>query len=230
MSFSDPDDGIIDADVPNIYVAWCDVMGSSAIMERNIHIGIVRITHFHSAILRAQEASPSVEVVPAGDGAFITCMDWSEMRSFLLNFHNFMGWQSSRKIADERFDLLYLTRCAVSFGQVGLGSRILKDLPPDLSNHQQHIRHLIMGPAVAAAYQLEKEAPPFGIVLHESVMKQQPSLKDRLLRWNENAGQLVYDNFIKLYFAHQDEYARVYGYDTSRTAGYLSSAYKYFAE
>lgn len=159
------------------YVAWVDVMGASHLMERAPDAAARSIGRLHEAAFRSLERKTAgkvdIDVFQLSDGMYLVSDNFDGIvetlnRMFRSYAHSF----ASASINGRWLPL----RAAIAYGRVsdssGILDRSVKSLGPGgCKRFRKLFPFVIHGTALSDAYKAEGFAPPFGIVLHESVRK-----------------------------------------------------------
>ncbi len=147
------------------YVAWLDVMGAQAAMRRSLPMSTNFVMKIHIACQRAKpNHSQGIELFPVIDGVYITCPTLSPIRHFIKEVMSRLALTFIFE-TDQRFR--FMVRGALAFGPISKGS----DLPATstvLNVDPSYTSHIVLGPALAQAYEDERKAAPFGIFVSES--------------------------------------------------------------
>lgn len=146
------------------FVLWLDVMGIKEKMSRSLAQSANFIAKFHVAVQRASHRmlkQPSI--YSAMDGAYILFDNGVEAKDFIQSFFRYMS-QSFLKAKPKH---QFLVRGGLAYGDV----YEIKSILPALSETDRNLFTgipLVMGFAVIQAHIAEKDAPPFGIFIHET--------------------------------------------------------------
>jgi hypothetical protein len=115
------------------------------------------------ACLRSVEEF-SIQLFPVIDGLY-ACSFYQEQ---MLNFINrVFSMLAVNFIREKNQSYRFKVRCGMAYGPVVEGNRLLR-CAPELQRNPAHTKSVLLGAALIHAYQIEKEAPPFGIAVHES--------------------------------------------------------------
>lgn len=164
------------------YVLWVDIMGSQGKMLRNVRTAAIPLMKLHVAALGAKKKTlGGIELFPVIDGIYVVSEHFSSIaffisdvfRSMAAEFLVLKNWERS------------IIRGAVAYGPVILGeeckggSLFLKE--------SDYANGILLGMPLVQAYTAEREAPPFGVFVHESVRAfgqvGQHSINTPLWRW-----------------------------------------------
>jgi Spy/CpxP family protein refolding chaperone len=146
------------------YVLWVDIMGSQGKMLRNVRTASIPLMKLHVAALKAKKKTiGGLELFPVIDGIYVVSEHLGSIVFFISDVFRSMAAEFLVLKQWERS----VIRGAIAFGPVILGeeckdgSQILKE-----SNYANSI---LLGMPLVQAYAAEKDAPPFGVFVHESV-------------------------------------------------------------
>lgn len=164
------------------YVLWVDIMGSQGKMLRNVRTAAIPLMKLHVAALAAQKKTlGGIELFPVIDGIYVVSEHFSSIAFFLSDVFRSMAAEFIVLKNWERS----VIRGAVAYGPIILGeeckggSLFLKET--DYANG------ILLGMPLVQAYTAERDAPPFGIFVHESVRAfgqvGQHSINTPLWRW-----------------------------------------------
>lgn len=118
----------------------------------------------HLAVLH-QTRPAGIGVFPMNDGVFVTSVESDELTSFVNGvmatlFREFLKHK-------DRPEHQFVVRGAIAYGPVSFGSDLAQGAPT-LQNSSQYTSQIILGAPLAQAVDAERQAPPFGIYVHES--------------------------------------------------------------
>lgn len=164
------------------YVLWVDIMGSQGKMLRNVRTAAIPLMKLHIAALAAQKKTlGGIELFPVIDGIYVVSEHFSSIAFFLSDVFRSMAAEFIVLKNWERS----VIRGAVAYGPIILGeeckggSLFLKET--DYANG------ILLGMPLVQAYTAERDAPPFGVFVHESVRAfghiGQHSISTPLWRW-----------------------------------------------
>jgi hypothetical protein len=168
------------ADVPKQYVFWIDVMGSQAIMVRSIAVASNFMMKLHIAAIRASEEFP-LQLFPVIDGLYACSPSQGQILSFINRIHSMLAVTF---ILENNQHFKFQVRCGLAYGHIIEGNKLLH-CAKELQRYPLHTKSVLLGSAAAHAYQVEGEAAPFGVALHESVTEATSgiSLTGKDLKW-----------------------------------------------
>lgn len=149
----------------NEYVAWLDVMGVQSAMSRSLKITANFVFKLHMAALQA--SNTGVSLYPVMDGLYLSSSNQQTMLDFLRSvFSNI-----AEVFVDETENLhRFIIRGALAFGPVIHGAAV----PASISNAfgstvgGQYKNAILLGMPMVQSHLGEKNAPPFGLFVHES--------------------------------------------------------------
>lgn len=167
---TDPIDGISPGslkhrDTDNEFVCWLDMMGTKSIMSRSLEEYSIKMFKLHNTALLAEEEmedSEDLTLYPVMDGVYIVSKTKHTLEEYLRLVFNTLA----QDIIDEREVYhRFIIRAAVAFGPIVHG----QDIPEDATQLDDTFKDtLLLGFPMVQAFGYEKEAPPFGIYIHES--------------------------------------------------------------
>jgi hypothetical protein len=202
----------------NQFVCWLDIMGLRNIQERSLSIAANFVMKLHIACLESN--SPErVQLFPMNDGVYVCAEELVTMVLYLKD----VFVKLARLFTEESQPLYrFLVKGGLSYGPVIAGDDCL-DCSEVLSEHEDYCKRILLGIAMAQAFNREKEAPPFGLVMDESVrafgrLGRAPisGLYWKWWRWNQT------DDDVELTRSLRDELGKYYDWCTklSSTIGY----------
>ena len=147
------------------YVVWLDLMGIQSSMSRSLPITANFIFKLHAAALLAPSAG--VVLYPVMDGLYAASSNQNTILEFLRSvFVEIAGEFNGAADPLHRF----IVRGAIAYGPVIHGSAV----PAHASNSFQtpqgteYKNAILLGMPMVQAHQSERNAPPFGLFVHES--------------------------------------------------------------
>jgi hypothetical protein len=156
----------------NEYVAWVDIMGIGPTLSRSLDIASNFIFKLH--ILAIKNSSASLRLYPVMDGIYITCPDQDVMLEFLAKLYDNCA-EEFVKTPIDKFEHKFLIRGALSYGPIIHGSALPSGIfqPPTgqahaISGNANYLSALLIGLPMVQSHEFERQAPPFGIFVHES--------------------------------------------------------------
>ena len=147
------------------YICWLDVMGSRSVMGRSMGMAANFVMKLHVASLEAQERHVAVQLFPMVDGVYLCTPLLSEMYSLVKEVFVSLAVTF---IEEENPLYRFLVKGGISYGPVVRESDFLACSDP-LLRHPDYCNRILLGIALSQAFDREKEAPPFGLVLDDSV-------------------------------------------------------------
>lgn len=211
-----------------MYVAWCDVMGASAMMKYSFRTARFRVFQFYTLVMSVKKSFPTVEVYPAGDGVFLASDELQPILDYLGKLMLGVQKVSEGKIGKDSAHLAFLIRAAVAQGAVSTGknhARVIRNSSKVDILHEI-LDSVIVGPPVSVAYHLERTAPPLGIILDISVLQMNTDIPGPFYRWSVESQKSL--EFVKGYLRQQEQHKAEYGFDVSKKPVYLDLAEEYF--
>jgi hypothetical protein len=146
------------------YVLWVDIMGSQGKMLRNVKTAAIPLMKLHVAALNAKKKTQgSVELFPVIDGIYVVSEKLNSLSFFISDVFRSMAAEFLALDHWERS----VVRGAIAYGPVILGEEC-KDASP-VFGESHYADSVLIGMPLVQAFTSEKNAPPFGIFVHESV-------------------------------------------------------------
>lgn len=233
------------------YILWCDVMGQGRQMIRSMHMATNHLFRLHTAF-GSYAGQTNVRTYPVMDGVYVTCNTY-ECIVDIIRFA--FGLLAREFIAAHGARRKFMIRAGLAFGPTLHGRDVPDEAFYDEQNGEREYsrdsyersempaikNQIFLSPAMAWAFEVERQAPPFGIFVHESAqaMPQAVNPRDRgfsasFFRWwaaDEDGRRLAQLT------AHQVEYylakARMeslsLGYSLDRIDCHRAMAVEYFA-
>lgn len=146
----------------NKYVCWIDIMGTKNTMLESNEIAANFILRFHQAVLSMKERFTDMKYYPVMDGVYITAEKYDRMQRMLKELFTDLATMFCQQKANRH---RFVIRGAIAYGAVIDGSLITSNVCQISPNYR---KLMLLGLPVILAYQSEKEAPPFGLYIHES--------------------------------------------------------------
>jgi len=147
------------------YVAWLDVMGIQSSMSRSLPITANFIFKLHAAALLAPAVG--VTLYPLMDGLYAASPNQNVILEFLRSV--FVELASEFNGAGDPLHR-FIVRGAIAYGPLIHGTAV----PANSSNSFQtaqgtaYKNAILLGMPMVQAHQTERDAPPFGLFIHES--------------------------------------------------------------
>jgi hypothetical protein len=121
------------------------------------------IIRFHTAVLKAA-VSKKVRVYPVMDGVHVVVESLDDMRDAIDKIMTCLAEVFLAETNNHRF----IVKGALATGTIQHGSKISSEVSPDMAPRIGYKQHLLFGMPMIQAFNAEKQAPPFGIYIHES--------------------------------------------------------------
>lgn len=164
----------------NKYVCWIDTMGTQNIMSESLAKASNYILKLHSCLFQAASELEAIMIYPVMDGAYITCANKKVLTVVLKKaFSSLANIFLQEKDNGKRF----VVRASLAFGDIIDGNMITEDVTEHIpTDYKQNI---LLGMPIVQAYKSEKNAPPFGIFIHESARKfdDEHKIQGRTFKW-----------------------------------------------
>lgn len=212
----------------NEYVCWIDIMGTRNIMMDSIETASNFIFKFHTAVMECK--NPEAKYYPLMDGVFITTKSKTTIESIVSTIF--------QKIATEFIDETknkhrFLIKGTISYGPIIHGEEVSKDACEGLSKEDEYRKSILMGIPMIQAYLAEKNAPPFGIFIHESARTfhepKRKRLSGKYYHWTKDVElrkKLL--SSINNYFSWTEKYSVSVNLEKSKSQYYKAVAEEYF--
>ena len=220
----------------NQFVCWLDIMGLRNIQERSLSIAANFVMKLHIACLESN-SDDRVRLYPMNDGVYVCAEELMTMVSFLKDVFVKLAYTFTE---EDKPLYRFLVKGGLSYGPVVSGEDC-KDCSKVLSEHSGYCKRILLGIAMAQAFNREKDAPPFGLVIDESVrafgrLGQAPisGLYWKWWRWNptEDDEELV-DSLKEELGKYYDWCAKLsstIGYDVDRIRKHRALLDEYFVD
>lgn len=155
------------------YVAWLDLMGAGHIMATSTPKAANFLVRLHMCVeIAIKESGYPLKTLPINDGIFIVSKEKGHLITVLQHA---MVLLSARFISTPRAHDRCLLKGGIAYGPVFEGLQLIAGVGlKQLRSNPQFLERLLFGPAIIQAYNSEKEAPPFGIAVHESARSFSP--------------------------------------------------------
>jgi hypothetical protein len=213
------------------YVAWVDVMGTQMAMSRSIKITANFIFKLHMAAIRS--FSDAVKLYPVMDGFYVAAKKQADMLTFLRNVY--------RQVADEfvsttKSQHRFMIRGGLAFGPVIHGDNV-GGCSRELKEESSYANQILLGVPMVQAHLCERDAPPFGIFVHESARSFAPEGSDSLhwiwWRWDNAESKATWSHLavkLKDHFVWCKERAQAIGYPVDRIEAHRLMVEQYFQD
>lgn len=161
---------------PKRFVLWIDMMGAANLMNLSSRMAMIVLAKIHTASVKASDGIGGITVVPVVDGFYCVTKNAHPLRTFAYRFLKSIV-SDIILIRDPHY--IYLLRGAISFGPVVTGNDLKEKIigkqddpgsqPLLKLENQAYLSHILVGSPLATAYHGERQAPPFGIYVDDSV-------------------------------------------------------------
>lgn len=138
-------------------------MGTKSSMSESFEKSANFIIRFHTAVLKAA-VSKKVRVYPVMDGVHVVVESLDDMRDAIDKIMTCLAEVFLAETNNHRF----IVKGALATGTIQHGSKISSEVSPDMAPRIGYKQHLLFGMPMIQAFNAEKQAPPFGIYIHES--------------------------------------------------------------
>ncbi|MCL4553946.1 MAG: hypothetical protein M1617_06345 [Actinobacteria bacterium] len=216
------------------YVAWLDVMGAKGAMLRSLPVAANFVFKLHVTALEDSTNYPGLRLYPVMDGVYVVTESRSQMRDFLAGaFRRLAHCHASEPQQEHRF----LVKCAVAYGPVIHGSDVSAAASAVFQQSPQNAAYkdsILIGMPVVFAAQSERQAPPFGVFVHESAAEYlTPAERKRSHIWWEwyvpgtSPEAQALKTQLPTYFDWCEQRAGLLDYDLSRIRAHRLAAAQY---
>lgn len=141
-------------------------MGMSHTMSWSLAVAMNFVGKLHIASIESLEEG--VHLHPMNDGLFLTSEKASPLRETLRTT---FARLARLFYTTEHMHFRFLPRGAIAYGVVARGVDLAKSQAPTLHSQIAHRQSILLGRPVVEAFRSEKDAPPFGMLLTDSVSK-----------------------------------------------------------
>lgn len=213
----------------NEYVAWIDIMGIQEKMSRSVNECANFIFKIH---LAASKSKPDDLILyPIMDGLYASSQKKDSMTKFLgklfLNISN-------EFISENNNFHKFMIRCGLAFGPTIHGRNVNDSAFSEVKLNDDYKNSLMLGIAMIHANQVERNAPPFGIFIHDSARSFHSDGEESFRRswhiWgkNEKDWEKLGNNVVD-YLNFCEKHALAIGYDSERVSAHKEMAKQYFS-
>lgn len=153
---------------PYKYVAWVDLLGASNVMSLSLYKASNFVGKIHDAALKAHIKYPAVNLYPITDGFYIVSDDYQVLIDFTKRVFRSVAYEFDTEPEDHK---KFVIRGAISYGPF-IDSQQMT-FQPDIQDNpanEIYLNNVILGPSIALAYAAESKAPPFGILIDDTVI------------------------------------------------------------
>lgn len=145
------------------YVVWVDVRGIQSAMGRSISIAANFVFKLHLAIL--DSLREGISSYPVMDGAYLSSTSKDDIIKVLCGIFCRVAEAFTEEDKPEH---RFVIRAAVAYGPVIHGSAIPNEASKDFRDNPEYRGSILLGMPMVQAHISERQAPPFGIYVHES--------------------------------------------------------------
>jgi hypothetical protein len=135
-------------------------MGTGNYMYQDVSEAAQKILDFQ--LLSIEHETQDLSTYPMMDGIYVV----SEEVNNLLDFIDNTFEDHADRIVNEELEEIYLIRGGISFGPIVEGDDF--EYGEDSDDVLRTINSLLIGSPMVEAFNIEDEAPPFGIAIHDS--------------------------------------------------------------
>jgi hypothetical protein len=206
-------------------------MGTQVSMSRSINATANFIFKLHIAALRAQVAG--VRIYPVMDGFYASASDKNRMLTFLRNVFGSVAEEFNTTTEPHH---RFMIRGGLAFGPVIHGHDV-GQCAPELQNNPSYRDSVPLGMPMVQAYLSERDAPPFGVFVHESARVFAPDGTDPLhwiwWKWKRDEEADTWNTLKDQLIAHFEwcnARAQAILYSQDRIEGRMKMVDQYFQE
>lgn len=145
------------------YVAWIDVMGIQSHMSRSINVAANFMGKLHVAVLDAP--LDGVSLYPIMDGLYATSPSRKALEDFLRHILTALA---KLFVSEKHCHFQFIVRGAIAYGQIYHGRNIGDAASKRLAEKPGYRASLLLGEPIIHSNQGERNAPPFGVFIHET--------------------------------------------------------------
>lgn len=152
------------------YVAWVDVMGTQVSLSRSLPTSANFIFKLHIAALQA--ANQNITLYPVMDGLYAASANQGDILDFLRSIFEEVAVEfNSTNAPQHRF----IIRGALAFGPVVHGRNVQPPASHALAGNTRYRDSILLGLPMVQAHLSERNAPPFGVFVHDSARSFAPA-------------------------------------------------------
>ncbi|MDR2891233.1 MAG: hypothetical protein LBV18_06550 [Alistipes sp.] len=210
------------------FVCWIDIMGSQATMTTVINRAANFIFKFHACVLECRDTNNiDVTYYPVMDGVYITSANIEALQTAINTIFKRLATIFAKEY---NLDHSFIIRGAIAFGPVIHGRDISVDCNSYLgSADSNYKKQLLLGMPISQCYNGERDAPPFGVYMHDSAIAF-GKLSGRFYRWWNNDEEFIkkLEKGIVKYFEHCQNRIHSLGMDKDKIEKYKALSKEYF--
>lgn len=139
-------------------------------MHRSINIAANFMFKLHVAAL--DSPLKEINLYPVMDGFYATAKSRQILEGFLRSV---LKQCATTFAAEKNMGFRFVVRGAIAFGHVYHGSEVADAGSKRLTENPNYRASLVLGPPIVDANRSEKDAPPFGIAIHQSAKSNAPA-------------------------------------------------------
>lgn len=211
------------------YVAWVDVMGTQVAMSKSIKITANFIFKLHIAALRATKKG--ITLYPVMDGFYAASASRNQMLAFLRDVYASVAEEFNS--TGEHFHR-FVIRGGLAFGPVIHGTGV-GQCAQELKTNTAYSNSVLLGLPMVQAHLSEREAPPFGVFVHESARTFAPSGSEPLhwiwWVWKDVQSATIWEALrtqLVAYLTWSEERSHAIGYSADRVKVHKEMVKQYF--
>lgn len=152
------------------YVCWLDIMGMQKTMSMSLENALNFVLKLHDCITAIAKSNQSLYCYPVMDGAYVASRQLETLRTFIDGVYSQMAQLFLTETGGSKCS--FIIRGAIAKGDI-LHGRSIKNVSlgfdcDALKNNTIYAKQLMVGMPMIQAYVAERNAPPFGVYIHES--------------------------------------------------------------
>lgn len=208
------------------YVCWIDIMGTRAIMSESFEKATNFILRFHAICMQSIRNLDTMKCYPLMDGVFLTSQDIDTLKKCIDTlFNNLAKIFCDEELCAHQF----IVRGSIAKGGMSYGENIDESICVDIASNNDYKANLLFGMPMIQAYKTEKNAPPFGIYIHESA-RDYDKLIGRYYGWCKDADtRTTMMKELKQYFDWCKYYSHYLEMDKNKIDTYKELVEEYFS-
>lgn len=243
-----------------MYVCWIDMMGTQSNLQRSLIQSAAKLFPLHVATMRAREHIYSnMYLYTVMDGVFAVTPSKGAIIEFMDRiFVQLAGHVVDKIDTSSRPFHTPIPRAALAYGPIIHGSDTPEEVSHEIAEDDFPKDELLVGLPMVHAYINEREAPPFGIYVHETARTfaprdetgegHQEPLKYIWYEWFRDGSNIIYEssgdnlmnsielakrlsNCLEDYYKYcLSTYHRIPHYSPSKMKEHISRTAQYFPE
>ena len=215
----------------NTYVCWIDIMGTKNAMSNSFEQASNHILRFHACCIKASNEADStyqIRIYPLMDGVFITATELAPLKDVIKRIYEQL---SELFITEVNFRHKFVIRGALAYGEISHGEEIDNQVNPDIASNVNYKKQLLFGLPMIQSFTSERNAPPFGVYIHESA-RIVGKLQGRYYEWlrDDNERRLSMKESLNQYFDWCKEHHNQLDMEINKIEKYKELINEYFSD